>query len=237
MNFDRTDVLVVGAGPTGLTMANELARRGIRTRVVDAADAPNAETRALGMQARSLELFERQGITTNELLARGLKARVFNVFSENRRILRADFGGLASPYPFLLMIPQNEVQEVLTENLAALGAHVERRVEVLGLTRHADHVDVELRHADGSSETARANWVIGADGAHSTVRRQLGLRFLGTAFEENFAVADLRIDWNSPATNSSPSSTAAGSWPTFRCRTAGTASPSHSPNAPPRPVT
>lgn len=197
MNSDRTDVLVVGAGPTGLTMATELARRGIRTRIVDATAAPNTETRALGMQARSLELFERQGIT-DALLARGLQARVFNVFSENRQILRADFATLASPYPFLLMIPQNEVQEVLTENLAALGTHIERRVELLGLTQRADHVDVELRHADGTSETAGANWVVGADGAHSTVRRLLGLRFLGTAFEENFAVADLRIDWQLP---------------------------------------
>ncbi|OBF89005.1 hypothetical protein A5790_02045 [Mycobacterium sp. 852002-51152_SCH6134967] len=197
MNADHTDVLIVGAGPTGLTIANELVRRGIRTRIIDAAAGPNTETRALGVQARSLELFDRQGIT-EQLLARGLKARVFNVFSENRQILRADFAGLASPYPFLLMIPQNEVQEVLTANLAALGTHVEHQVEMVALTQHADHVSVEARRSDGSSETVRAGWIVGADGAHSSVRRQLGLRFLGSSFEENFAVADLRMNWDLP---------------------------------------
>ncbi|OBB77080.1 FAD-dependent monooxygenase [Mycobacterium sp. 852014-52144_SCH5372336] len=197
MNAGHIDVLIVGAGPTGLTMANELVRRGIRARIIDAAAGPNTETRALGVQARSLELFDRQGII-EQLLARGLKARVFNVFSENRQILRADFAGLASPYPFLLMIPQNEVQEVLTANLAALGTHVEHQVEMVALTQHADHVSVEARRPDGSSETVRASWIVGADGAHSSVRRQLGLRFLGSSFEENFAVADLRMDWDLP---------------------------------------
>ncbi|VEG45429.1 2-polyprenyl-6-methoxyphenol hydroxylase-like oxidoreductase [Mycolicibacterium flavescens] len=197
MNAGHIDVLIVGAGPTGLTVANELVRRGIRTRIIDAAAGPNTETRALGVQARSLELFDRQGIT-EQLLARGLKARVFNVFSENRQILRADFAGLASPYPFLLMIPQNEVQEVLTANLAALGTHVEHQVEMVALTQHADHVSVEARRPDGSSETVRASWIVGADGAHSSVRRQLGLRFLGSSLEENFAVADLRMDWDLP---------------------------------------
>ncbi|ORW10545.1 FAD-dependent oxidoreductase [Mycolicibacter longobardus] len=195
---DNTDVLVVGAGPTGLTIATELARRGIRTRIVDAAAGPNTETRALGMQARSLELFEKQGITS-ELLARGLQTHTFNVFSENRQILRASFAELDSPYPFLLMIPQYEVQDVLTAHLATLGTRVERSVELVGLTQHTDHVTAELRHADGRVESASADWIIGADGAHSTVRRLLGLRFLGTSFEENFAVADLRMQWSLPA--------------------------------------
>ncbi|NVN49344.1 FAD-dependent oxidoreductase [Mycolicibacterium hippocampi] len=195
---DQTDVLVIGAGPTGLTIATDLARRGIRTRIVDAAAGPNTETRALGMQARSLELFEKHGITS-ELLARGLQTHTFNVFSENHQILRTSFAQLDSPYPFLLMIPQNEVQDVLAANLATLGTRVEHHVELVALTQHTDHVTAELRHADGRVESADADWVIGADGAHSTVRRLLGLRFLGTSFEENFAVADLRMKWSLPA--------------------------------------
>ncbi|MGB2920434.1 MAG: FAD-dependent oxidoreductase [Mycobacterium sp.] len=107
---DRTaDVLIAGAGPSGLTAAIELARRGVPVRIVDAASGPNTETRALGMQARTLELYQHAGLV-EPLLDRGLRARIFNVFSENRQILRADFVGLDSPYPFLLMIPQNHTQ-------------------------------------------------------------------------------------------------------------------------------
>lgn len=194
---DVDDVLVVGAGPAGLTTAIELARRGISVRVVDAAPGPATDTRALGMQARTLELFERPGLV-EPLLDHGLRARVFNVFSENRQILRADFAQLDSPYPFLLMIPQNDTERVLGDHLAGLGVQVQRRTEVVSVEQTAQHVHAQLRHADGTSSTATATWLIGADGAHSTVRHALGIGFRGEAFEENFAVADLRMDWSLP---------------------------------------
>ena len=187
-------VLVVGAGPTGLTMATELARRGVEVRVVDKAAQANTDTRALGMQARTLELFERPGITA-DLLAHGLRADRFNVFSEGRRILRADFRALPTAYPYLLMIPQNETEAIVAHRLAELGVEVERRTTLESIDRSEDSATVVLTHADGRRETATYDWVIGADGAHSTVRRAIGVDFLGSSFEETFAVADLRVDW------------------------------------------
>ncbi|GAB3243189.1 FAD-dependent monooxygenase [Mycolicibacterium hippocampi] len=197
MTGRTADVLIAGAGPSGLTAAIELARRGVAVRIVDAASGPNTETRALGMQARTLELYQHAGLV-ERLLERGLRARIFNVFSENRQILRADFAGLDSPYPFLLMIPQNHTQNVLADHLAALGVAVERNVELTGLHQDPSGVAARLRHADGSVEEVTATWLVGADGAHSTVRHELGVGFVGSAFEENFAVADLRMDWVLP---------------------------------------
>ncbi|WP_156251691.1 FAD-dependent oxidoreductase [Pseudactinotalea terrae] len=191
-------VLVVGAGPTGLTLAVELARRGISVRVIDKAAAASTDTRALGMQARTLELYERHGITT-ALLDNGLRAQRFNVYSEGRRILRADFHSLQTRYPYLLMIPQNDTEAILAARLADLGVRIERRVALDSITQSPDGVTAVLTRADGSAETAILDWVIGADGAHSTVRRALDVEFMGSAFEENFAVADLRIGWDRPA--------------------------------------
>ncbi|WP_157988065.1 FAD-dependent oxidoreductase [Jiangella endophytica] len=187
-------VLVVGAGPSGLTIALELARRGVPVRVIDKAPGPSGETRALGMQARTLELFERHGIV-GELLRHGLRATRFNVFSEGRPILDADFGDLDSAYPFLLMIPQDRTEAILAAQLATHGVRVEREVTLAGLTQVDGGVLTVLEHADGTAEHSSVGWTVGADGAHSTVRKQLGLDFAGTSFEENFTVADLRVEW------------------------------------------
>lgn len=191
-------VLVVGAGPTGLTMAIELVRRGVDVRIIDRAARANTETRALGVQARTLELFERSGVA-HELLTRGLRARRFNVLSEGRRILSADFAGLPTAYPFLLMIPQNEVERVLTGRLADHGVHVERERTLTALNAGPRSCTVTIDDGTGRAETGEYAWVIGADGAHSAVRRLLDVGFVGTAFDEAFAVADLRIDWERPA--------------------------------------
>jgi 2-polyprenyl-6-methoxyphenol hydroxylase-like FAD-dependent oxidoreductase len=193
------EVLVVGAGPTGLTMAIELARRGIDVRVIDKAAEPNSETRALGVQARTLELYARNDVTP-ELLPRGLRADRFNVFSEGRRILRADFGALPTPYPFLLMIPQNHVEEVLARRLHELGVTVERELSLTRILHRPGKISATIQPAAGGAETRDYQWVIGADGARSTVRKLLNVGFLGTAFDEGFAVADLRMDWDRPPT-------------------------------------
>lgn len=193
----NSDVLVVGAGPTGLTMAVELARRGVDVRIIDAASAPTTETRALGVQPRTLELFERLDLA-EAAVAEGMKVTDFKVFSESKQFLHLNLEGLDSPYPYLLMLQQPRVEALLNARLESFGVTVERAIELATLRHDSDGVAVELRHGDGTVEHTRTSWLIGCDGAHSTVRHQLGVPFVGAAFEENFAVADVEMDWPLP---------------------------------------
>jgi 2-polyprenyl-6-methoxyphenol hydroxylase-like FAD-dependent oxidoreductase len=197
MTRQHVDVLVVGAGPVGLTAAAELRRRGVNVRCVDAATQHNVSTKALGLQARTLELLERLGVV-EAAVARGLPVRRFNIMSEEHRIAKFDLGGLDSPYPYLLMLPQNTTEEILRDRLSELRTQVERGVELMGVTQDADGVDAVLRRAGGHSEHLRADWLVAADGAHSWVRHELGLQFEGGAFREEFATADVRVHWDLP---------------------------------------
>jgi 2-polyprenyl-6-methoxyphenol hydroxylase-like FAD-dependent oxidoreductase len=129
---------------------------------------------------------------------RGLPVRKFHILSEEHPIAHFDLGRLDTPYPYLLMLPQNQTEEILRQRLEELGGAVESGVQLIGFTQNNDGVDVVLRCADGRSEHVRADWMIGADGAHSSVRHQLGLQFEGGAFREEFATADVRIDWHLP---------------------------------------
>jgi len=197
MNRHHVDVLVVGAGPVGLTAAAELRRRGVTVRCVDAERFHNVSTKAAGIQAKTLELFERLDVV-EAAVERGLPVRKFHILSEERPIAHFDLGRLDTPYPYLLMLPQNQTEEILRQRLEELGGAVESGVQLIGFTQHYDGIDAVLRCADGQSEHVRANWMIGADGAHSSVRHQLGLQFEGGAFREEFATVDVRIDWHLP---------------------------------------
>jgi 2-polyprenyl-6-methoxyphenol hydroxylase-like FAD-dependent oxidoreductase len=197
MSRQHVDVLVVGAGPVGLTAAAELRRRGVSVRCVDAAAHHNVSTKALGLQARTLELFERLGVV-GDAVARGLPVRRFNIMSEEHPIAEFDLGTLDTPFPYLLMVPQNVTEEILRDRLTELGGTVESGVELTRFGQDAEGVDAVLQDKDGGTETVRADWLVAADGARSTVRHQLGLQFEGGTFREEFAVADVRVDWGLP---------------------------------------
>jgi 2-polyprenyl-6-methoxyphenol hydroxylase-like FAD-dependent oxidoreductase len=194
MNDAQTDVLVVGAGPTGLTLASELLRHGLTVRIVDAAAEPSPWSKAVVVHARTLEALAQMG-RADALIARGRKLRGATLWSNGEALVRADFDELDTAYPFALCVPQSDTEAVLGEALGALGGAVERGVSLAGFRQDGSGVTARLTR-DEEALTARASWLVGCDGAHSAVRKALGLPFEGSTYEERFLLADLRVDWD-----------------------------------------
>lgn len=190
---DALPVLIVGAGPTGLAAAMSLARAHTNVRLIDRAPQPAAYSRAIGIQARTLELFEQHRVV-EPFLVLGHRLRAANLYSNGHRLARLDFDPLHTRYPYLLCLDQSITERLLTEHLATLGIQIERGVTLVGLKQDASQVEAQLLHADGRQESCRAAYVIGADGAHSATRHLLGLGFSGKTFEQTFLLADLQVD-------------------------------------------
>ncbi|HXA51846.1 MAG TPA: FAD-dependent monooxygenase [Candidatus Acidoferrum sp.] len=188
----KSDVLIAGAGPVGLTMAAELTRYGLSVRIVEKSAQRSDKSRALVVWSRTLELMERMECTRHFLVA-GMKTHAVNLSAGGEPIFRITFDDVPTPYPFALMIPQNETERLLEEHLNRLGVQVERSVEFAGFTASTAQVTSTLRHADGREETIETPWLIGCDGAHSAVRHQLGLQFKGNTQPSDFMLADLHI--------------------------------------------
>src|SRR5271155_665313 len=164
------DVIVVGAGPVGLVAGCELARRGIRVRVIDTLAQPTEQSRAIAVHARSLDMFDRMGIV-DEILSTGIKATAMQLYAGHSRLFRVPLGDVDSAFPFTLNTAQTETERVLNERLQSLGVTVERGVELVALRQDAQDgaaVELTLQHENGTTEQTSASWVIGADGAHST---------------------------------------------------------------------
>jgi len=187
------DVLVVGAGPVGLVAGCELARRGVAVRVIDKLTAPTSQSRAIAIHARSLEMFDRMGLV-DELTASGVEAVRMLMYAGGRQLANVDFGHVDSAYPFSVITAQTETERILTERLRVVGVRIERGVELMGLTQDAEAAHLVLRHADGLQETADALWVIGADGARSTVRELVGTRLEGSFKGERFLLGDVEAE-------------------------------------------
>jgi 2-polyprenyl-6-methoxyphenol hydroxylase-like FAD-dependent oxidoreductase len=190
-----TDVLVVGAGPTGLMLANQLVRRGVRVSIVDRHPGPSLQTRALGVQARSLEIYAHLGIV-ERALELGRRATGANMWAHGRRAARVPLGDIGhelNPYPFLLILGQDDNERLLGESLRSRGVAVEWNTELVGLAQKADRVVAKLKRPDNTIREVAAAWLAGCDGAHSTVRDLNGIAFQGAAYEQVFYVADAQV--------------------------------------------
>ena len=187
------EVLVVGAGPVGLVMAAELARFGVPVRVLDRSPHATTTSKKLVVWSRTLELMDRMGCTP-AFLAAGLRAHAASIRGARAVLGHTALDGVASPYNFALMIPQSETERLLAAHLAGFGVTVERGVELLGFEQDTGGVRAKLRHADGAEETVETPWLLGCDGAHSTVRHTLGLPFEGVAQDDDWLLADVRLD-------------------------------------------
>src|SRR4249920_109369 len=187
-----TDVLVVGAGPTGLMLANQLVRRGVRVLIIDRHAGPSLQTRALGVQARTLEIYAQLGIVESAL-SLGKRATGANLWVQGRRATRIPLGDIGrdlSPYPFLLILGQDDNERLLGEALRDQGIDVQWNTELVELAQTSERVTAKLKRADGSIQEIEAKWVAGCDGAHSAVRHLTGIEFPGAPYEHVFFVAD-----------------------------------------------
>src|SRR5260370_3202807 len=191
-------VLIVGAGPTGLTAALELSRLGNAVRIIDKQAAPPTTSRAVGVQARTLELLEVRGLE-DEMVRLGNPGLAASFYGGGKRAFRLDFTRVDSRYHYLLFISQAETERILRTAVEKQGVRIERDVELVGLAQDAHSPDpnpvrVVLRHTDGRLEQAQASWLISAEGAHSTVRATLDVPFEGKTRDEQYALGDLHID-------------------------------------------
>ena len=187
---DRTEVVIVGAGPTGLALAVTLAAAGIDFVILDRQTEGANTSRAAVVHARTLEVLAELG-AAEELIAQGVQVSRFAVRDGSRKLLTLPFDALPTPYPYALMVPQNVTESVLLARLRDLGGDVHRPHEVTSIVQDEDGVKV----ATNTGYTISAAHVVGADGMHSAVREAAGIGFTGTAYAESFVLADVLMDW------------------------------------------
>ncbi len=210
---EYTDVLIVGAGPTGLMLANSLALQGCSYRIIDKLDSPRQISKASGVMPRTLELFQGLGVSERFIEA-GNRVTGLTVMTKRRTgpagddtrkphagapLMELSFDHLDTPYPFILGLEQFRTEELLTERLRELGGQIERGVELLDFAEVDDGVIPTLSDPRGSVEKAGFRYLVGCDGAHSTVRHLLGLSFEGSEDAQHYVVGYLKIDWDMPS--------------------------------------
>ncbi|MGW6927395.1 FAD-dependent monooxygenase [Streptomyces sp. NPDC054950] len=191
------DVLIAGAGPVGLSAAAELRRQGVRCRLVDRLPARLPYAKAVGIQPRTLEIWDRVGLARTVLEAAAvLRGQLIHVNGRERARIELTLPPEV-PYAFAAL-PQYETERLLEEYVAGLGTSIERGTELLSFTQDQDGVTARLRTASGTEEEVRTGYLIGCDGAHSTVRKGLGLAYEGAAFDEEYMLGDVEADWDIP---------------------------------------
>ncbi len=189
---DHIPVLIVGAGPTGLLMACELARHGIKFRIIDKKSEQTSCSNATWIQTRTIEILDHLGIVNRFLIA-GHKCNAINLYAGGNHLLKIPLDQIGSTYPFILMLPQSETEKILNTYLKELKSHVERPLEFVEAIQEENKVVSTIKHPDGKTETITSDWLIGCGGVSSTVRSTGEFLFPGHDLSEQFLVADAEM--------------------------------------------
>ena len=189
----QTDIVIIGAGPTGLALSAELRRRGIEALTVDKIAEGANTSRAAVVHARTLEVLEPLGIVPT-MLNEGVKVPIFRIRDHDKTLLMLDFKEIPSAYAFTLMCPQNRTEAILLARLRELGGDVVRPAEATAVRFGSDRAEADIA-VNGVACTVKARWVVGCDGMHSRVRDDAMIAFSGAAYDESFVLADVYMDW------------------------------------------
>lgn len=190
-------VLIVGAGPTGLTAAIQLQRYGIPFRIIDKNIKPVPTSNALGVQTRTIEVWNDLGIL-DRALELGNKIRGMQIYSKNKKIATVDLTAIKHAYPFLLGLPQRQTETIMIEDLHQKNISIELETEIVDVQENENSVVVTLKKKNGESETVKADWLIACDGGRSFVREKLNIPFVGHELSQHFVLADAEITSDLP---------------------------------------
>jgi 2-polyprenyl-6-methoxyphenol hydroxylase-like FAD-dependent oxidoreductase len=193
----KVDVVVVGAGPTGLTLASTLRAASLDVLVLDKLPQGANTSRAAVIHARTLEVLDELDVTPR-LVTEGLVVPIFTMRDRQRVLARLDFSNLPTPYPYTLMLPQSRTEAILADRLAELDGRVQRPWTVTSVADTATGGLVTAVNANGVTETVQAGYVVGADGLNSVVRTSAGIGFSGDSYNASFVLADIQLDWPLP---------------------------------------
>ncbi len=193
----QCQVLVVGAGPTGLVLACELLARGIRARIIDKGDGVVRQTRALGIHARTLEVLDMMGLA-ERFAEHGQVVRRFHMYTDGKTLVRLELARNGSAFGFMLDVPQDVTETILRQRVSELGGSVEEGTELSSLRQAPGGVTATVIELGGTARTVTADYVVGADGAHSRVRSELGLDFRGHPYAQDWLLADVHLGWDRP---------------------------------------
>lgn len=198
MTENDISVLIIGAGPTGLMMANQLAMRGIDYRIIEKKLKPSYRSKALAIQARSLEIFQQMGLV-NEFLQEGEIAADVSMIVRGKIagvINLTNIGQNLSPFPYLFILEQSKTEQILIKNLEKLDKKIEWGTELIKITQTQDQAVANIRLANGEIIEITSDWVVGAGGAHSPLRHAMNVSFDGAAYEQKFLLTDAKVDWD-----------------------------------------
>ena len=201
MNLAKTvDVLIVGAGPTGLTLAYQLRRLGVSFRIIDKSPAPSTTSKAIGLQYRVSEVLTWMGLF-DRFLARGVMGTGVNFYASGEQILHLKLdrlygmSGSGAFEPKSLVVPQSVTEALLIEALGERGVDVERGVTFVEFTQDDENVTSRVRRADGGEERVESRYLVSCEGPHSLIRKQAGLSFEGKTYPVSYFMADVELDW------------------------------------------